>query len=1029
MKFLKTRFSDEFRFIFRAAKTDLAVKIFVTSLGLLAFAMSAVAVLQLKNLNTEYSVEQFFPAKHQLLTQTSKIRRTFQLQESPAYLVVLQKPAGDENWLEKKSIQRLQALTEKVQGTKGVRSAFSLATLEGALEDHDSLSIGPIYERLPKEKWVSFTQTNQLLRSQLISEDFKSVLLIVEPHDMPATALHDFALGLKNTVAKTFPEVKTEIGGVPAIQGRFSEKLYQELRLFLILSMVAFCFVFSLFFRGFSAFLLTFVSLIFTNLVVLGVLCYYRIPFSVLLSTLPIIVSIALISVNVHSLHRWAEILQHHPAFQSKSEKFFLCLQVLKEMALPNFLGSLTTSIGFATLCVTDIPLIRQYGYVVAGAVMGTWFLAHILLVGFMWMTNPQLKKWTMRKSYWTLPILRHSTPLFGTILVFTLAMAYAGQRISFSGRLFDDLPKKESARLATEQIDREFGGVISYEITLNSQEKDFWKEPKNLRQLDDSVKEIRKWPALGSAIALPDFFNQKIPAKREAVAETLFLFSMAAANPLKNYITEDGKRIRVAIRFHDLPSHLIENGRRQVMRYMQKRFPGIVVQESGLAVTSHTINQEVAKGLVFGFWHSLILIGFLLMIVFGSMRWALVACLPNLVPPALLMGSLALAGTPVKPGVALIFSIALGLAFNNTVYLLSRLKRIMEEKNMNALPLKRAMLQEGNPCLFETMIMFFGFVIFMSSDFKLNQTFGIYMVLSIFAGALGDLIFLPAMLNLFPGMLRGKKAKLTLVKTGLLAADKETRSSSGVVASVALLVLISLGTPQKSYADAEATQILKAAQKNLQSKDDQATVKMKIIEANGEVKTRNLKLQTLHTKGFSALVRIQAPPDIKGTAFLSEISDSGKETQWLYLPSTKQVRRVVGGKKSAGVLGSELTPDDLNSTAVQGSQVKVVKKDAQNIVLEVTPKAGTSPYTKVLTTLSTKDMIPVKTQYYQKSTLKKTVEFLDYKKIDGKIWRAQTVKVRNLANKRGTDLELTDIKVNSGLTAEDFSVNALKND
>lgn len=385
MKFLAAHFSDEFRSYFRS---NLAVKIIVTSLGMLALAMSFVSVLQLKNLNTEYSVEQFFPAKHPLLTQTSKIRRTFQLQESPAYLVVLQKPSGDENWLEKKSIQRLQKLTEKLQSTKGVRSAFSLATLEGALEDGNNLSIGPIYDRLPKDKWISFTQSNQLLRSQLISEDFKSVLLIVEPNDMAPGALQDFALHLKTTVAKTFPEVKAEIGGVPAIQGRFSEKLLQELHLFLILSLIAFCFVFSLFFRGFSAFLLTLISLVFSNLVVLGVLCYYRVPFSVLLSTLPIIVSIALISVNVHSLHRWAEVLQHHPTFKSKYEKFFLCLQVLKEMALPNFLGSLTTSIGFATLCVTDIPLIRQYGYVVSGAVMGTWFLSHILLIGFMWLVT-----------------------------------------------------------------------------------------------------------------------------------------------------------------------------------------------------------------------------------------------------------------------------------------------------------------------------------------------------------------------------------------------------------------------------------------------------------------------------------------------------------------------------------------------------------------------------------------------------------------------------------------------------------------
>ncbi len=1035
----------DFRFGF--FKTVQSVKLFSFFIGLIVAILSIFSVSQLKGLNTEYSLEQFFPAQHPLLKQSQKIRQTFQLQEQPSYLIVLEGP----NWLTPAAMANLTKVTKKIRAMKEVRSAFSIGTLEGALNQGTDLTIGPLYERLPAKNWKNFTQDNELIRSQLISKDGKSVLLIVEPAILSMQALNDFSKKLKTTFEKNLPGVKSEIGGVPAIQAQLSSKLLQELRLFLFLSLIAFCGVFCLFFQGFSAIVLTLVVLIVVNANILGAVAYFKIPFSILLTTLPIVVSISLVSVMIHSLHRWAEETDHLRGFQARFRGAWI---VFKEMALANFLGSLTTGIGFITLCTTDIPLIRQYGWVVATSVMCAWVLTSILLLGFMSYTKPVLREWTKKKAYWTLFMMKRSRLLFVGTLAFAMVFAVVGLKLSFSGRLFDDLPARESARHATEKIDENFGGVNSYELVLTAANNDFWKEPANLKKMQKTLAQVRHMPTLGSAISLTDFFDSgRVPASKNAVAEFLFLYSMAESNPLKNYVTDNGKILRVALRFHDVPGKEIELSRDKLKRLMGRQFPQVKIQEAGIAVSSHTINREVSRNLVFNFWHSILLVGLLLVLVFRSLRWALVACIPNFLPPAFLIGSLALAQTPVKPGVALIFSIALGLAFNNTVYLLSRMRRIMREQNLSAVPLKRAFMQEGNPCLFETLVMFSGFVIFLSSDFRLNQIFGVYMLLSIVAGALSDLVFLPAWLRTFPSLLRGRKVVLPLIEfssevsTSVVASSKATTSSQKtgkiekIAASFALMILLGLGAPQKVAAaneaktsagetkagQNEAKELLKTVQKQLEAKDDQALVKMKIIESNGEVKSRTLQMQTLRDKKFHVLARIQAPADIKGTGFLAEISDQA-EDQWIYLPSSKQVRRVVGTKKSAGVLGSELTMEDLNSTAIKGSAVRLVKKDAQIFVIELIPKAGTSVYNRVLMSFSIKDNVPLQTQYFQGQKLKKTVAFNNYKKV-GPLWRAQQIKVKNLVNKRGTDLEFSAMKVNAGLNPDDFSVSALKPD
>jgi hypothetical protein len=730
----------------------------------------------------------------------------------------------------------------------------------------------------------------------------------------------------------------------------------------------------------------------------------------------------------------WADRLSEEgrPAGLAARSRF--SWKVLREIALPNFLGSLTTAIGFATLASAPIPAIRDYALIVATSVSWTWFVAQILLLMVMPWVTPLQRSWTRRKAWWTVFVTRWSGTVFVSTIGLSVFLGLSGMNLNFSARLFDDLPPNEPVRQSASVIDDQFGGTVNLEIALDSGRAEAWKDPAALRNLRQALSEIRTLPGVGSALGLTDFLGEKTPKNRAAVAEILFLFSMAAENPVRNFVDNSNRMTRLSLRMKDLPSSQIDRIRESTRRILQGRFPKAELTEAGLAVNSHTINREVAQQLVFGFWHALIVIGGLLLFVFRSLRWALVACVPNLITPAILIGALAIMQTPVKPAIALIFSIALGLAFNNTVYLLSRLRRIQKEKGMTELPLRRTLLEEGMPCLSESLLTFAGFLIFMSSDFKLNQTFGAYMVLSIAAGALGDLVFLPAMLKLFPELLTGPLTKkrekkpalrLEIVEANETKEEKSKRPPPAAAAMIAGLLLASSLLPSRTFAD-EAADVLSKVRVNLDSKSDQATVTLKIIEANGDVKTRKLTLKTWKNgNSFHALARVLAPADIKGTAVMSEMKD-GSESQWLYLPSSRSVRRVVSGKKSAGVLGSELSAEDLNSTAIKGASIRVAKKTSDRVWLEVKPKPGTSEYTRVTLLIAMPKALPVKTDYYVGKKIRKSVEFKNYVKV-GTVHRARKIIVKNLQNKRGTEVEFADLKVNLNFKESDFSVSTLK--
>ncbi|MFN7727865.1 MAG: outer membrane lipoprotein-sorting protein [Bdellovibrio sp.] len=989
-------------------------------------ALGVVSLVKVQDLQTQYSFRDFFPRDHALLQNDEEIVNKYQLEESSSFLVSLTLPSRNQTWLIPQRVETLKKATSALEQLPGVAKVLSLTNLEMALQTKNAIEIGPIFDNLPAKQWKPWVQGQTLLKSQLISEDLRSVVILVEPAIHGTTELQSLSTDINAALNRTLPKkmnVAINIGGAPAVQAQMSSQLGAELQKFLIVSLFLFCGLMFFFYKRGSPLVLALVGLTLTNLSCLAGLALANVSFSVLLSTLPIIVSTTFISLILHTLHPWGEMLaKHQPA--SWLERQILTLRLLKEMFLANLLGSITTAIGFLTLSWTVIPAIQNYAWTVGATVLWTWLFGQfVLYVALPW-TNPDARRWNQARATWILPLMKLSIPIVSLVIAISVVSGATITRLNFSSRLFDDLPAKDPVRVATENIDARFGGTLPLHLTIRSPKEGVWNDPQNLKKLEQLSVRLRELPAVGSVLSVADFIPAAGRTNTTAISEQYFLYSMAAQNPLKNYISPDSKEIRMALRMRDLPSNSLASTRYQMMLITQQTFPTYKIQEAGPALITHALNQSLAKELVYGFWHSLAIIGILLALVFRSVRWALVACLPNFIPPAILMGALAVTQTPVKPGIALVFSIALGLAFNNTVYLLSRLRHIQKTTGMNKLPLRRALLLEGNPCLSESFVLFVGFLAFLLSQFELNQSFGVFMLVSIFAGFIGDLVFLPALLREFPHWLHDQKG-LTL--PAKVRAPLLSKSLWVLVFLAASLAPHSLqAAPDKGK---EARRLLQKARQNLESKSDQATVVLKIIEKNGETKIREMDLKSLKTsKGGKALVRIQSPADVKGTALLAELEGTSQK-QWIYLPSTKQIRRITGAAGQGGLLGSELSTQDLSPVSIQSAQARLLDRQKGSARLHIRLKSsGPTSYSHVIITLSEPAALPLKADYFRGAVLAKTVEFSNYTNSNG-ISRAQLIKVFNPVNKRRTDVELKNIKVNSGLKESDFTVDALKDD
>ncbi len=985
--------------------------------------LGVVSAFSLPKLRTEYSMKQFLPADHPLMTADDKMKARFQLADLEPFFALVTLPEG--TWLEKKNADLLHQATVVIRAKEGVNFSISIATVEGASNTKEGLTVGRLLELTPEKDWAKRVLADPILTPQLISPDGRTALVAVGLHDIPAERSYIIQEEARAELTAAFPQATIRLGGIPAVQSGVGKTLGKELKNFLGFSLLASVLTLLFFFRSISSVFVPMVLMLLANFISLAWMAWTGTTFTVLSSTLPVLVSITVVSMASHTMLRYASDWELAKRTQKNPDPLQVLFRSYHGLLLPNFLTAVTTAIGFFAIGIANIPLIRQYGLTVGFSIFVCWFVViGALLPLLVLFPVPKVRNWTTSRARWALFVTAYPKTIVTGCLVLCAMCLYKGKDLNWSTRLFDDLPEGHEARATTEFVDANLGGMIPLGIVVEKDEENAWNDPVAIAKMDQLAKSWRQEAGVGSVVGPQDFLRaagrvqgRDLASTRQEAAEYGFLYSFSDENPYKYYVTSDGRAARMALRLRDVPADEMARLVEKFTVQAKNEFPGWKVTPVAMATTVHVLNNELCRELIYGFWQALGLIALTLGFVFRSVRWTIASVIPNLAPVALLLLALAVVGTPIKPGIALIFSIALGISFDNTVYLLGRL--MLLQKRTGNISVAKAWHQEGNLCLFSSLALSAGFLVFLGSYFSLNQQFGVYMLMAIAGGLIGDLVFMPAMLVAFPWMLKNRKTPQKNVK--------ENDMSEKAIAAGLVFALL---TPAFSHANAvdpnNAKAILEKVEKNLSSKDEVATIKMVISEADGTKKDRGMEIRRKGSEEKQKiLVRMNAPADLKGTALLSVNQD-----QWLYLPSSKQTRRIQSGKRNSSFMDSELSYEDMGTSADAKFESKVVRqediKGQKFAVIENTPK-GESSYGKILLWVDLKNYLVGKMEYYDKAMKPLKVSmFSGYKQFDKGVWRAQKIQVTNLQNKRGTILELSDLKLNKGLEDEEFTESAL---
>ncbi len=476
------------------------------------------------------------------------------------------------------------------------------------------------------------------------------------------------------------------------------------------------------------------------------------------------------------------------------NERYFHCSQkpaAMKEALLvvgrPCFMCAVTTATGFASITVSHIPMIRQLGLIMAIAVMISYMLAIVVTPTLLLFSKPPTDRdYKRMESDWIAVMFNrlkafvygHSKVcalVIGALAIFMLSsIPYIKSDTQILRMLSERTQEMKDVRFVEDKL----GEIHSIELVVNKEPGVFrkvgaWQEIEDVQERllkesevveVDSLLPILKY--LGRVVS--DESNYKgIFDNNDLIPQLIAMISMSSGGKeiVGRYVGEDYSKARISVRIKNSPDHpmgaTIDNIREAAISGLNK---GSTLTVTGDLAFFESQASEIVRAQTVSLFIALTCITILMIIQFKSMAIGLMSLIPNVLPLAMIFGSMGWFGIPLDTVTVFAATVSIGLSVDDTIHYLTQLKReMLGAKTGDRIRdcLDRAYIVTAKALITTSVVLFAGFIVLLGSPFKPVIHFGILGALAILAAMIGDLVFMPALILSIPVFRRMMERRL----------------------------------------------------------------------------------------------------------------------------------------------------------------------------------------------------------------------------------------------------------------------------
>jgi len=483
-------------------------------------------------------------------------------------------------------------------------------------------------------------------------------------------------------------------------------------------------------------------------------------PLDMISATIPTLLLVVGVADAIHLLERALEAQRHGEDARGGVHA------ATRAIGSACALTSVTTAIGFASLSVAQVDVIRNFGIWAALGILITYGV--IITVVPVWLfllpVTPAERRGRQRVGPWTAALTRWSTarPL-GVMSAWMLAVAlfiWAGTGIRTGSHILAELFEDDPIAQAFVKAESMGFAMESLELELTGPPEQF-KRPEVIAGMAALADELEADPQVTEVLSLVDVTRELKRAldgdsglftDRTRFAQALFLLESSDPDVLTRAVTPDFRRARMTVRVRDSGMHaffaLTDKALALSEQYLAPL--GIEAKPTGSVYVANRAIRMVVGDLARSLGAAFAFVALAIALLFRSLRIGLISMFPNVLPLLAGVALMGLMGVMLRVSSGIIFSVALGIAVDDSIHFLARMRAERRDGYGVREAAMRTAATAGTAITWTSILFVVGFSVVATSHFRGIYEFGLVVAVTLVAAWLANLTLLPAMLVKF---------------------------------------------------------------------------------------------------------------------------------------------------------------------------------------------------------------------------------------------------------------------------------------
>ena len=521
------------------------------------------------------------------------------------------------------------------------------------------------------------------------------------------------------------------------------------------------------------------------GLLVIGFLGFMDWRVTVVSSNFIALLLIITISLSIHIIVRYQEIASR----EKNSNQGELVSLTVQEMFKPCLYTALTTMVAFASLSISDIKPVIDFGKMMVVGILFAFILTFTALPSVMSLisklasdSNKDFSKGlTLHFSSYTSKNGKVILIVSGLLLIFSI---FGITKLTVENRFIDYFKESTEIYKGMELLDRKLGGTAPLDIILNApkqlpeEEKSlvedfvddfvdffngdeepngYWWNTINIKKVEAVHDYLEDQPEIGKVLSIASGIKVAEDLKEGGSLSELDLALVKNLLPddikntlLSSYISKDENQVRISTRVLETSKTLKRNELlKEIEDTLENEF-GFQKGEyrlTGLAVLYNNMLQSLFSSQIGTLGVVFVSIMIMFIFLFRSFYLAVIGMIPNLLAASVVLGTMGWMKVPLDIMTITVAAISIGMAVDNTIHYVHRFKLEFQKTSNYELSMQNSHRTIGRAMFYTSSTIIIGFLVLVTSNFNPTVYFGLFVSLAMFMALMGALTLLPQLL------------------------------------------------------------------------------------------------------------------------------------------------------------------------------------------------------------------------------------------------------------------------------------------